>query len=1063
MGDGECSDDETAESCPDDCDAECGDGACTHDETAEFCPTDCPPGCDDGLCTDDETAESCPDDCPADCGDGLCTHEEDASGCGDDCPAECGDELCTHDETAESCEADCPSDCGDEACTHEEDAASCSDDCPAVCGDEACTHDEDPTTCADDCPDTCGDLICTGEESAATCEDDCEAVCGDEACTHEESACDCADDCAATCGDACCTHEESAAACGEDCEAVCGDEACTHEESACDCADDCAATCGDACCTHEESPATCGEDCAAVCGDDACTHDETALTCDADCLPVCGDGGCTHDETPVTCGEDCPAVCGDVSCTHDESAITCAADCPAVCGDGGCTHAETPVTCGDDCPAVCGDAMCTHDESATACAADCPAICGDGACTHAETPVTCEDDCPGVCGDAMCTHDESATTCVADCPAVCGDGACTHAEDIHSCPDDCPAVCGDGECTHDEDEESCPVDCGSGACGDGVVGDEEECDDGNDERCDGCSPDCTVELGWSRGALLLRDSAEIPGALTDLLDREGFTHTARNNGAGVVTADVDALLAYPMVVFYNHDRAISAAEQTALDLYVQCGGVLLATGYDSMGHPTDTRLAAVARVTTSGDSPFSGACRVSNDSHPATTGPYGDYSVGSTFSVARTDHDNVQAGGASTELVTVSTADKLTWAGDVGEHHGQVYYWNGNENLLDWTTAGDPQNIFLNILDWHLHSLGIVYDGGTAPAAFTGLLASNCFTYGSYNNAAGTRTGSFWWLHRHPVTIFRNFDRAISADEETALTQYVENGGTLIVTGYDSMGHPTDERLANVCHVTTTGDGPFAGACSVTDGAHPALDGPFGTYAAGTAFAVAQTDHDSVTASDELGSVELIAVAPADKLTYAADVGFDGAVYYWNGNALMNDWTVAGVPQNILLNLLDAEIERASACGGGFGPGEALVPGRTDIYVERAGWSVTCREWSGDRCVHPEMRMDCAVCAAYGACGEWHDITNFNNGSQRTSQNFCAIATGNRTVVAEGAAGATEAPRGCGWGSAAHPECAADHATYTAGFGIDGSLGLLLNEGYCRNSTTFLTIECTGW
>lgn len=414
--------------------------------------------------------------------------------------------------------------------------------------------------------------------------------------------------------------------------------------------------------------------------------------------------------------------------------------------------------------------------------------------------------------------------------------------------------------------------------------------------------------------MLLRDAGTMPSSLTDLLDDEGFEHTSLNNGSGTYSSDVDDLLAYPMVVFYQNNRAISAAEQSALDQYIQCGGVLLLTGYDSLGSPTDTRLAAVARVTTSGDYTGHTRCTITSDAHPATTGPYGDYSVGGTFTVTSSDHDNVRAGGASTQLISVDSAAKLTWAGDVGAHHGQVYYWNGNSSVADWTRAGTTQNIFLNIMAWHLHSVGIVYDSGSTPAAFTSLLESECFAHESFNNSSRTYSSSFWWLHRHPAVIFYNYNRAITADEEAALDQYVENGGMLLVTGYDSLGSPTDSRLANVCRVRTTGDGPFSGACRVTDGAHPALRGPFGTYAVGTTFTVTSTDHDRCVADDALGSTQLISVDTAAKLTYAADVGLDGRVYYWNSNSSLSDWTSAGTARNILLNLLAAEVPTPESC-----------------------------------------------------------------------------------------------------------------------------------------------------
>ena len=75
------------------------------------------------------------------------------------------------------------------------------------------------------------------------------------------------------------------------------------------------------------------------------------------------------------------------------------------------------------------------------------------------------------------------------------------------------------------------------------------------------------------------------------------------------------------------------------------------------------------------------------------------------------------------------------------------------------------------------------------------------------------------------MTLFYQHDRAISAAEEAALTQYTENGGILLVTGQHSLGTPVDSRLANVCHVATEGDYSGHTECRVVDEAYPALDG----------------------------------------------------------------------------------------------------------------------------------------------------------------------------------------------------------------------------------------------
>lgn len=86
----------------------CGDGLCSDEESAESCYEDCG-ACGDGICSAlaGETSESCAADCPAVCGDGLCTHHEDGASCYEDCGA-CGHELCEGPEDHLSCALDCP-------------------------------------------------------------------------------------------------------------------------------------------------------------------------------------------------------------------------------------------------------------------------------------------------------------------------------------------------------------------------------------------------------------------------------------------------------------------------------------------------------------------------------------------------------------------------------------------------------------------------------------------------------------------------------------------------------------------------------------------------------------------------------------------------------------------------------------------------------------------------------------------------------------------------------------------------------------------------------------------
>lgn len=131
----------------------------------------------------------------------------------------------------------------------------------------------------------------------------------------------------------------------------------------------------------------------------------------------------------------------------------------------------------------------------------------------APTDAPCKSDCTGVvkyCGDATCQKDfEDAGNCKLDCPARCGDGVLSEGEecddgnlkDTDSCRADCLlASCGDGVVQLGVEEcddanvvygDACAQNCKNAICGDGFVRmGWEECDDANDVETDGCNNKC---------------------------------------------------------------------------------------------------------------------------------------------------------------------------------------------------------------------------------------------------------------------------------------------------------------------------------------------------------------------------------------------------------------------------------------------------------------------------------------------------------------------------------------------------------------------------------------------
>lgn len=246
------------------------------------------------------------------------------------------------------------------------------------------------------------------------------------------------------------------------------------------------------------------------------------------CESICGDGIVTGieqcDDGNGADGDGCSASCEvepGYNCTGVPS--LCArppcgngvVEFPESCDDGnqvggdGCSEFCVLERCGDgnlDPGELCDDGNLDPTDG---CTNRCrPAMCGDrvvqagveecddgnmvdtDACTNACTIATCGDGIVGpaeVCDDGV--NDGSYNSCTFDCQrraAYCGDGIVQG-----------PAgeECDDG--VNDGTFGTCNPDCTlASSCGDGVVDDEEECDDGNTDYGDGCDGMCSIEPGY---------------------------------------------------------------------------------------------------------------------------------------------------------------------------------------------------------------------------------------------------------------------------------------------------------------------------------------------------------------------------------------------------------------------------------------------------------------------------------------------------------------------------------------------------------------------------------------
>ncbi len=96
-------------------------------------------------------------------------------------------------------------------------------------------------------------------------------------------------------------------------------------------------------------------------------------------------------------------------------------------------------------------------------------------------------------------------------------------------------------------------------CGDGVIHVDEECDDGNLEKCDGCSDTCNVDL--------LFDNCTYDGALTSY--RQGFiggddrwivTHNPTCHDECYIWADIPIIIIHCDTVTTSESECVSQAE-----------------------------------------------------------------------------------------------------------------------------------------------------------------------------------------------------------------------------------------------------------------------------------------------------------------------------------------------------------------------------------------------------------------------------------------------------------------------------------------------------------------------
>jgi hypothetical protein len=200
-------------------------------------------------------------------------------------------------------------------------------------------------------------------------------------------------------------------------------------------------------------------------------------------------------------------------------------------------------------------------------------------------------------------------------------------------------------------------------------------------------------------------------------------------------------------------------------------------------------------------------------------------------------------------------------------------------------------------------------------AADLGTIGFDVFSLpNNWDGAAASFTSSLATLMQFDIVAWYGsglgYGRLTTPAEANALESYVEAGGRLLVTGYDTIGSPDDSVLAEIVRSSTVGDGPFEYSYSIVDAAHPIATGPYGFFPNGFELIATYSDHDDVHAIGAAGAVGVARLASGADKIIATDLDpapASGRIVYWNGNLEAQDWI--GPPPSPVAHRVEPEVK----------------------------------------------------------------------------------------------------------------------------------------------------------
>ncbi len=192
----------------------------------------------------------------------------------------------------------------------------------------------------------------------------------------------------------------------------------------------------------------------------------------------------------------------------------------------------------------------------------------------------------------------------------------------------------------------------------------------------------------------------------------------------------------------------------------------------------------------------------------------------------------------------------------------------------------------------------------TELSVLTPTLDSMGIDYDTYNyNEIYFYTANSSLLLSYPAVIFyksASYYRLLTPREYSTLNTYLTHGGSLLVTGLDSLY--SDALLADIVRSSSYGDDMNETDLFVVNASHPIMNGSYGSFSAGYNISGLFSDCDAVKADTTRNAVTVAELADGYDKIIATEL-HPGKVVFWNGDGT-SDWTTNNDCKTMFKNTL---------------------------------------------------------------------------------------------------------------------------------------------------------------